>query len=275
MESNEKNVKPFLRWVGGKKWLIPTLLSLVEGLEYEDYYEPFLGGGSVFLSMDPKENIYLSDLNEDLINTYTMIQRHPEEVISKLREYKNEEKFYYKIRKSRSTDELLRAVRFIYLNKTSFNGVYRVNKSGEYNVPYGYRTTYNIEEDNIRNVSRALQNVNLDHGDFYYYCNQIKKNDLIFLDPPYTVSHNENGFIKYNQKLFSLEDQYRLKKFIDIIDRKGAYYILTNAAHEQILEIFEDNNTVKYELFRSSLIGGKNATRGKVKEYLFTNIEKG
>lgn len=275
MDNVEKTVKPFLRWVGGKKWLKKTLFDITKDLEYEDYYEPFLGGGSIFLAMNPKKEIYLSDLNEDLINTYKMVQKYPKEVINELKKYKNEENFYYNIRKAEYSDCILRAARFIYLNKTSFNGIYRVNNSGKYNVPFGYRETYNIEENNIYKVGEILKNVNLSHGDFSKYLSQIKNKDLIILDPPYTVSHNENGFIKYNQKLFSLDDQYRLKSFVDILDDRGAYYILTNAAHETILDIFDQGEVSKYELSRASLVGGKNASRGKVKEYVFTNIKRG
>lgn len=275
MENINNDVKPFLRWVGGKKWFIQTLKDMTKDLEYADYYEPFLGGGSVFLSMKPKNNIYLSDLNEDLINAYKMVQEFPEEILKELDKCKNEEAFYYQMREMDYSDNLSKATRFIYLNKTSFNGIYRVNNSGKYNVPFGYRSTYNIEEENIRNVSKCLKNAYLSHGDFSLYKDQIKQNDLVFLDPPYTVSHNENGFIKYNQKLFSLDDQYRLKDFIDFINSKGAYYILTNAAHDKILEIFDQNHSKKYELSRASLIGGKNASRGKIKEYMFTNIMKG
>ena len=117
-----------------------------------------------------------------------------------------------------------------------------------------------------------MQNARISTGDFEINKYRIKENDLVFLDPPYTVSHNNNGFIAYNQKLFSLDDQYRLKKFIEYIKSQGAYYILTNAAHETIREIFLTQGDRIIELQRNSLIGGKNATRAAITEYIFTNI---
>ena len=175
------------------------------------------------------------------------------------------------MRKEKPIDKKVCAARFIYLNHTSFNGIYRVNKNGDYNVPYGFRNVDYIEEEKIRSASSALQKANIFHGDFIDSLDNIKSGDLVFLDPPYTVSHNNNGFIKYNKTLFSLEDQIRLSKFIDSVKDKGAYYILTNAAHKIILEIFEKGDYC-YELSRTSLIGGDKAKRGVVSEYIFTNI---
>lgn len=268
------NAKPFLRWAGGKKWLVKYLEDITRDLNYNNYYEPFIGGGAIFFALNPQKKVFLSDLNLDLINAYKMVQKYPTEIIEELRKYKNEEKFYYDMREKNLNDSLLMAARFIYLNKTSFNGIYRVNNMGKYNVPFGFRSTYNIEESNIHNVSKMLKQVDLSSGDFSKIKSKIKKHDLIILDPPYTVSHNENGFIKYNQKLFSLEDQYRLNDLITYIKKVEAYYILTNAAHEKIIEIFERDDDERYDLSRANLIGGKNANRGKVKEYVFTNIKQ-
>ncbi len=272
---SSKNPKPFLRWAGGKKWLVKHLQDILKDNEYNNYYEPFLGGGSLFFSINPDNEVYLSDLNEDLINAYTFIQKEPDEIINQLKMYKNSEEFYYDMRNKEISDPLLRAARFVYLNKTSFNGIYRVNNKGKYNVPFGFRENYNIEEDNLYLVSERLKNVSITYGDFYDSKERIREGDLVILDPPYTVSHNENGFIKYNQHLFSLYDQHRLSKFIDHIKEIGAYYVLTNAAHEKIIEIFEKDGDIRYDLSRANLIGGKNAKRGKIKEFVFTNITGG
>ncbi|MGX7420525.1 DNA adenine methylase [Carnobacterium gallinarum] len=275
MNKQKNTVKPFLRWAGGKSWLIKYLNNIIGDLQFENYHECFLGGASLFLAIAPQKKIFLYDLNEELINTYEMIKKNPEKIINELKIYENNEEFYYSMRENEEKNKFLRASRFIYLNKTSFNGIYRVNNAGKYNVPYGFRDTYNIEEKNLYEISLRLQNATLISGDFSISKKEIKKNDLVILDPPYTVSHNENGFIRYNQKLFSINDQYRLNDFINYIKSVGAYYILTNAAHEKIIEIFDKEEDERYELSRASLIGGKNASRGKVKEFVFTNIRKG
>ncbi|HIB1874235.1 TPA: DNA adenine methylase [Enterococcus faecium] len=274
MNGDILRVKPFLRWAGGKSWLKKHLYSIIGDLKFNNYFEPFLGGASIFLAIQPKNQVYLSDLNKELIGTYCAIKNDPYAVIKELKKYENTEKFYYEMRSKVFDDNILSAAQFIYLNKTSYNGIYRVNRSGGYNVPYGYRPTYTVEEDNILMVSKLLTNATLRTDDFMSVKSKIQKNDLVILDPPYTVSHNENGFISYNQKLFSLEDQYRLRELIDYIKEMEAYYILTNAAHEKIFEIFNIEDDFTYPLTRASLIGGKNANRGKVKEFVFTNIKE-
>jgi DNA adenine methylase len=270
-EQKTHKIKPFLRWAGGKTWLVKNLNDLIPKNGFNDYHEPFLGGGSVFLAINEDKRAFLSDLNSDLINTYKALKREPEGIIKALKKYKNTKDFYYKIRATQFSDEIDLAAKFIFLNQTSFNGIYRVNLKGQYNVPYGNRKKDFLEPDKLRLVSKKLTNASLRIGDFADSIHEIKENDLIFLDPPYTVSHNNNGFIKYNQKLFSLDDQYRLSKFIDEIKNKGAFYILTNAAHETIKEIFDKGDRL-IEGKRVSLVGGLNAKRGETKEYIFTNI---
>lgn len=267
--------KPFLRWAGGKNWLIKYLDKITKNLKYNNYYEPFLGGGSIFFSMNPREKIYISDLNEELMNAYKIVQKEPNRLVEELRSYDNNEEFYYEMRSKKIEDPFFKAAEFIYLNKTSFNGIYRVNNNGDYNVPFGFKTQYNIDEENFYAVSKRLKKANIHFGDFSDNVRKISEGDLVVLDPPYTVSHNENGFIKYNQKLFSIEDQYRLSRFIDQIKASGAYYILTNAAHETIIEIFDKEGDYRYNFSRASSIGGKNASRGQVKEFVFTNIREG
>lgn len=263
-------IKPFLRWAGGKSWLIKHLEYLIGDLKYNNYHEPFLGGGSVFLAINPKKKSYLSDLNADLIKTYQELRRRPLLVINELKQYKNTEEFYYHLRESYYDDPIKIAARFIYLNQTSFNGIYRVNLKGKYNVPYGFRKKNFLEAEKLLSVSERLQSTYLMDGDFGNVKNNLSEKDLVFLDPPYTVSHNNNGFIKYNQKLFSIEDQYRLSELIDFIKSKNAYYILTNAAHFKVKEIFDKGDTI-LEKQRANLIGGLNAERGQTTELIFTN----
>lgn len=265
--------EPIVRWAGGKTWLVPYLPTLLHNIHIEHYHEPFLGGGAVFFSLEHNKRSYLSDANPQLINLYKQIRDNPERFIEFFQTLPNTKEDYYCIRDEiTSEDTTENAARFLYLNQTSFNGLYRVNREGRYNVPYGFRNTKPYDVERIRIASQKLQNARISSGDFETNKYRIKENDLVFLDPPYTVSHNHNGFIAYNQKLFSLEDQERLKRFIEYIKRKGAYYILTNAAHAKIREIFLTQGDRILELQRPSLIGGKQATRMRISEYVFTNI---
>ena len=262
---------PFIRWAGGKTWLIKHLGDIIGNLQYNNYFEPFLGGAAVCFALDFPNRAYLSDTNEDLIDTYKAIKTNPLGIIEFLDAFENTEERYYQIRAMRPLGAMQRAARFIYLNQTSYNGLYRVNRHGEYNVPYGFRENWVYDTTRILDASKKLQKATLSCGDFAANKYNIKRGDLIFLDPPYTVSHNDNGFIEYNRKLFSLQDQQRLSKYIDYIKKKGAFYILTNAAHQTISEIFDKGDKL-IKLDRYSLIGGKCSKREKTTEFVFTNI---
>lgn len=268
-------IEPFVRWAGGKTWFTTYLQQLVAGLHIEHYHEPFLGGGAVFFSLEHTKRSYLSDANQQLVNTYIQVRDNPQQVIESFLQFRNTEEDYYRVRDEFSQDNTVEnAARFIFLNQTSFNGIFRVSKAGVYNVPYGFRKTWQYDVTRILQASDKLKNTRIVSGDFEINKYRIKAHDLVFLDPPYTVSHNNNGFIEYNQKLFSLEDQYRLSQYIDYIKHKGAYYILTNASHQVIAEIFEKGDR-RIELGRQSTVGGRNATRQRIQEYIFTNIPGG
>lgn len=267
----EKKAKPFLRWAGGKKWLLKQLESIVDIDSFNNYHEPFVGGGSVFFKFSPKTS-FISDSNEWLIETYKSIKEDPQAIIGYLDKFKKDKEHYYKIRENNYLNPFKRSAQFIYLNQMSFNGIFRVNLNGKYNVPYGNRQGYNFDFDNIVSVSSALQYTIISHSDFSKTIDNVKKGDLVFLDPPYTITHNLNGFVQYNQKIFSLEDQYKLAEMIKQIKNKKAFYILTNAAHKKVKEIFDVEDTL-IEISRASVIGGKGAKRGKYSEYLFTNIK--
>ena len=263
--------RPFLRWAGGKSWLIKHLDDILQINPFNQYHEPFFGGGAIFFHISPKSTSYLNDLNNELIETYECIRDDVFGVINELKMYRNTEEFYYKVRSSNYKKPQKKAARFIYLNQTSFNGIYRVNLKGEYNVPYGHRKKDFLEIELLQAASQILKNVVFSKDDFYDTLGNINENDLVFLDPPYTITHNNNGFFKYNAKLFTKEDQYRLSDMIDEIKRRNAYYILTNAAHDKVKEIFNKNDNM-IELKRASLIGGKNAKRDKYSELLVSNL---
>lgn len=265
--------KPFLRWTGGKNWLIPKLSKIVSKINYNNYHEPFIGGGSVFFALNPKEKSFLSDINFDLINCYTCIKNSPEKVIQYLSLFKQNKDEYYKLRDQKFDNIFKEASKFIYLNKTSFNGIYRVNSEGKYNVPYGNKS-FNIEilEKLINSGSNQLKNTVIKNQDFKKSLDLIKPNDLVFLDPPYTITHNNNGFIKYNEKLFSIDEQHNLSSYIDNVISRDAYFILSNAFHPDVKSIYTKENTKRYILERKSVISGKKTSRNIYKEYLFTNI---
>lgn len=269
-------IEPFVRWAGGKTWFVPHLALIIGNTQINHYHEPFLGGGAVFFALEHHRKSYLSDANEQLVNAYIQIRDNPDAVIECLSKFQNTEEEYYKIRDNfypHSLEEA--AAQFIYLNQTSYNGLFRVNRQGKYNVPYGFRKRWHYDIDRILLASKKLHNTNISVGDFEINKYKIQENDLVFLDPPYTVSHNNNGFIEYNKKLFSIKDQARLGQFVDYIKSKNAYYILTNAAHEKIRNIFTKDGDRCLELQRNSLIGGRNAERREISEYIFTNIPVG
>lgn len=253
--------------------MLPTIKSLVGELQFGAYHEPFLGGASVFLGIRQFPKAFLRDSNTELIATYRAVRDHPKQIAELVRGYSNDSKTYYEVRASQPEDKIEIAARFLYLNHTSFNGIYRVNLGGVYNVPFGNRPSPQIPTaEHLGDVSKRLKQAKLGTGDFARCIKRVKEGHLVFLDPPYTVAHNHNGFIKYNQRLFSFDDQKRLSRLIDEIKERGAYYILANAAHESIANLFGKGDTL-IETSRRNSIGGINAVRGNATEYLFTNLD--
>lgn len=263
------NIHPFLRWAGGKKWLVRRIKNTLDVSSYTSYHEPFVGGGAMLFHLHPKK-AYISDANEKLMLTYENVRDNIDDVISIIKSYGIGEANYYAVRGIRTNNPIEKAAQFIYLNQMSYNGIYRVNSSGDYNVPWGKRIHYQFDFDNLRNVSKYLKRVHIQSVDFEECIKRVRKNALVFLDPPYTHSKIENGFIQYNQKTFTLEDQKRLSAMIDKIKARGAFYILTNADHEVIRDVFDKNDRM-IPITRSSGIGGKNAQRGQYEECIFTN----
>ncbi len=261
-----------LRWAGGKRWLIPTIKALIRDAEISAYHEPFLGGASVFLGLPRFPKSFLGDANAELIEVFEAIRDKPEKIAERAVAFENDEETYYEVRASSPWKKTERAARFIYLNHTSYNGIYRVNLDGVYNVPFGRRKSPHIPTaDQLREVSARLQGVALRAGDFAACIDNVAKGDLVFHDPPNTVAHNNNGVVKYNHRLFSFDDQKRLSTLIDQIKTRGAHYILANAAHTSIAELFNKGDT-QIETKRRNVIGGFNAARGSATEYLFTNL---
>jgi DNA adenine methylase len=267
-------VAPLLRWAGGKRWLLPQLRALTGGRKFNSYHEPFFGGGSVFFGLDLAQDACLRDLNVELIEAYGAVRDNPRLVAEALKTHINTSEHYYALRQATPQTAESRAARLIFLNHTSYNGIYRVNLNGQYNVPYGARANPILpDEDRLVRASEVLKRASLHAGDFADCHQHIEPGALVFLDPPYTVAHNHNGFVKYNQKLFSYEDQERLSALVDTIRERNAYYVLTNAAHDSIRKLFSKGDRM-IETSRRNSIGGSRATRGSAQELLFTNLDE-
>lgn len=265
--TNKNSVTPILKWAGGKRWLVeshPEIFSL----NYNRLIEPFMGSGAVFFKLAPDSSI-ISDSNQELISTYEAIRNDWLSVETALKRHhsRHSKAYYYKMRDTKPRTPHGRAARFIYLNRTCWNGLYRVNLQGKFNVPIGTKTNVLLETDNFKKVSELLEKAELDCCDFEKTIDKAQKGDLLFVDPPYTVKHNQNGFIKYNESLFSWEDQVRLKEAIIRAKNRSARIILTNAHHESIIELYKGIGT-QSPLTRSSVISGIAKHRGAYEELL-------
>jgi len=262
---SEQIVLPFLKWAGGKRWLVRDHPEIFPK-EFNTYIEPFLGSGSVFFHLQP-QNALLADANKELITTYRALRNRNRKVEALLKDYhqQHSEEFYYFMRKQTPSKQEEIAARMIYLNRTCWNGLYRVNLSGKFNVPKGTKKNVLLDTDDFRATAKLLRRSAVAHSDFEAIVDAAQEDDFVFVDPPYTVKHNLNGFVKYNEKLFSWDDQVRLKHAIDRATKRGAKVLLTNANHDSILDLYK--NYVQHStLSRNSVLSGKSEHRGKYKE---------
>lgn len=266
---DQVSVTPFLKWAGGKRWLVRDHFDLFESMGASRYIEPFLGSAAVFFALAPKVAL-LNDANSDLIETYRTIQTSSKDVEEKLRRHHaaHSEEYFYAVRASRPTSSSGRAARFIYLNRTCFNGLYRVNKKGDFNVPIGTKTDVILSTDDFAAVARALHGVELTAGDFEAVIDRACSGDFVFADPPYTVKHNTNGFIKYNERLFSWEDQERLKEALFRAANRGVSILLTNADHSSIRQLYKGCKIRTLE--RSSVMASESWRRRTTTEVLIS-----
>lgn len=224
----------------------------------------------MFFAINPKKSV-ISDLNSELIDVYKCVRDEPKEIarLLDIHQYKHCNEHYYSTRALVPNDLLDRSARFIYLNRTCWNGLYRVNKKGEFNVPIGTKSTVKLPSDRWQDVSELLKTADIISGDFEKSINLAKNGDLVFADPPYTVKHNYNGFIKYNEAIFTWEDQIRLRDALLAASRRGATVVLTNAAHESIRELYKNDFSIS-TLNRASVLAGSSAARGNFEEFLIT-----
>jgi DNA adenine methylase len=259
---------PFLKWAGGKRWLANSSAFSVPAFDGR-YFEPFLGSGSIFFSLQPKHSI-LSDVNKELICTYGSLRNEHEKVLRHLKTHaRNHSKdYYYKIRDEfRPRSSSSKAAKFLYLNRTCWNGLYRVNLKGRFNVPKGTKSKVILETDDFASISKALKNAKLLCSDFETVIDRASEGDFIYADPPYTVHHNMNGFIKYNEVLFSWEDQRRLSSALLRASNRGAQFLLSNADHHSVRDLYANTASMK-TVNRASIISGDRDARGITTELL-------
>jgi len=263
-------IVPFLKWAGGKRWLVHKHDQIFPK-KYNRYIEPFLGGGSVFFHLQPKKSL-LGDSNKHLIITYKAIKKDHKKLVKLLSHHnkKHSDDYYYKIRSEKYEDIIKQAAQFIYLNRTCFNGIYRVNQFGEFNVPRGSKDAVFLETDDFEALSKMLQRATLLSCDFEELIDKADEGDLIFADPPYTVRHNLNGFIKYNEKLFSWSDQIRLSKALKRARKRGAQIICTNANHESVRDLYSGKFFTLETVSRYSSIAAATDSRNQYEELLAT-----
>lgn len=291
-------LKPFVKWVGGKGQLIYEIEKMFPANGEKvltKYAEPMVGGGALFFSVLSKyqfEKLYISDINSELINTYIAIKQDVETLIERLNEMQmtflpldeNGRKYYYynvrdkfnivKLSDSTSTEK---AAYFIFLNKTCFNGLYRVNRKGLFNVPMGaYKNPTICDVENLRNIHEALQNVTIVCGDYSLSKSFIDKNTFVYLDPPYRPISETSAFTSYNSNAFDDNEQIRLAKFIDEINTAGAKIVLSNSDPKNVNpeDNFFDDLYKSYRIHRVSatrMINSNAKKRGKINELLICN----
>ena len=271
-KKNTQKATSFVKWAGGKRNIIKQLVNRLPN-EINDYYEPFVGGGALFFEICKKaKTCYLSDINSDLIISYNVIKKSPDKLIKSLEKHQRKhcEEYYYKIRSQHELQDSIKiASRFLYLNKTCYNGLYRVNKKGQFNVAFGrYKNANIVQEENIKLCHEALKNTIIKSRDFKDM--QPKKNDFVYFDPPYHPINSES-FKNYSKISFREEDQIRLRDFAVKLTNKEVNVMLSNSYTPFILKLYNDKifhiNIVK----APRLINSKANQRNKVKEVLITN----
>ena len=256
---------PFLKWAGGKRWL-STSYPQIFPTQFDRYVEPFLGSGAVFFGLQPKRAV-LSDMNSELILTYRAIRddwRAVQTALDRHRQ-KHSAKHYYEERDRVRRTPHEKAARFLYLNRTCWNGLYRVNLRGKFNVPKGTKDNVFLPTDDFHAISNLLANVKLITNDFEKIIENTKNGDFLLIDPPYTVKPNLNAFIKYNEQLFTWDDQVRLASVVFRAATRGIKILITNADHEEIRNLYHDTGFFK-TLYRYSVLAGEKLSRGRTTE---------
>ncbi len=275
----DESVAPVVKWVGGKRQLIPEIEKYIPS-HYTTYYEPFVGGGAVLFHLQPKK-VVVNDVNEELINLYQVIKDNVDELIEDLKRHKNEPDYFYKIRELdrdmeeyKSLSSVERASRIHYLNKTCYNGLFRVNSQGQFNTPFGrYKNPNIVNEITLRAVSKYFNSANIIFkcGDFEEAVKWARKGSFIYFDPPYDPVSDTSSFTGYDKGGFDGKEQKRLKELCDRLDDRGINFLLSNSETEFILGLYKDYKIEIVHAKRS--INSKGHKRGVVNEVLVRNYD--
>ncbi len=273
--TKSKIAAPFVKWVGGKRSIIDELVKRFPAT-FGNYYEPFMGGAALFFELHERltKQAFLSDINLDLVITFQVVKKNPDELIAKLEEHaKNDStEYFYEVRKRHELEDAVEvAARFIYLNKTCYNGLYRVNRKGEFNVPRGQiaKGAYRVQKEAICASSKALQKATIQTKEF----DEItpKSDDFVYLDPPYHPS-DSTSFTKYTKLDFSEKDQLRLRDFAENIAKNGVNVMLSNSDTKYIHELYKDSHMWYIDKVRAPrLVNCKADGRGSVNELVITS----
>ncbi len=271
--------KPFLKWAGGKTKLVPEILARVPVFE-GSYHEPFIGGGAVFMALHTAGKLprvtqaghaVLNDVNAELMNAYAVVQEKSTDLVKKLLKFKHSKETYYKVRAKEETESLARAARFVYLNKTCFNGLWRVNASNKFNVPMGdYKNPVIVEPDVVAAWHAALAGVMLRSEDFEPRILAAKKGDFIYVDPPYLPRSKTADFTAYTKDRFALKEHERLAAALVTADRRGAKFIASQGDSETIRALYKEFEIESVSVTHA--IAAKKASRVKVGEVLISNV---
>lgn len=277
-------VKPFVKWAGGKRQLLPEIRRY-KPQNIKTYYEPFVGGGAVFLNMQFK-HATINDFNSELINTYTVIKNNVDSLVKLLKKHKdnNSKEYYYKIRAwdrnglLETKTSIERAARFIYLNKTGFNGLFRVNSQGQINVPYGrYKNPAIVNEEILKAVSIYLNKnkVKILNDDYATALTTCKAGDFVYLDPPYApLSDDKQSFVGYTLNGFDAQEQERLRDTFDELTANGVNAMLSNSSVPLIHSLYDKYASTTVMVKANRNINSKGNDRGKVNEVLIMNYKK-
>lgn len=272
--ASEERARPFVKWVGGKGQLVARLQNKMPD-KYSRYFEPFLGGGALFFRLMPRK-AFLSDINDELINTYEVVRDDVEGLIRELRKHRHDEEYFYQVRNWDRLEDYLeisparRASRFIFLNKTCFNGLHRVNSKGFFNVPFGdYSNPSILDAANLRRCSAVLKGSIIRKASYLSVEASAKSGDFVYFDPPYAPLSATSSFTSYTSSGFSSADQEQLRDLCVRLDRKGVFFMLSNSSAPLILDLYNSFNLSLVDAKRS--INSKGNGRGAVKEVIVTN----